>query len=44
MGEVIEVGSEVKTFKAGEIVGVGCIHAKPVAHAHDISNSIAKRR
>jgi threonine dehydrogenase-like Zn-dependent dehydrogenase len=44
VGEATEVGSEVKAFKVGEIVGVGCIHAKPVIHAHDISNSIARRR
>jgi uncharacterized zinc-type alcohol dehydrogenase-like protein len=25
VGEVTEVGSEVKAFKVGEIVGVGCI-------------------
>ncbi len=25
MGEVTEVGSEVKAFKVGEIVGVGCM-------------------
>jgi D-arabinose 1-dehydrogenase-like Zn-dependent alcohol dehydrogenase len=44
VGEATEVGLEVKAFKVGEIVGVGCIHAKLVTHAHDISNSIAKRR
>ncbi len=45
MGEVTEVGSEVKAFKVGEIVGVGCmVNAKPATHAHDISNSIARRR
>jgi D-arabinose 1-dehydrogenase-like Zn-dependent alcohol dehydrogenase len=44
VGEATKVGSEVKAFKVGEIVGVGCIRAKHVTHAHDISNSIAKRR
>jgi D-arabinose 1-dehydrogenase-like Zn-dependent alcohol dehydrogenase len=44
VGEVTKVGSKVKAFKVGEIVGVGCIHAKPVIHAHDISNSITRRR
>jgi hypothetical protein len=40
VGEATKVGSEVKAFKVGEIVGVGCIHAKPVTHAHDISNIV----
>ncbi|CAM6050313.1 unnamed protein product [Sphagnum compactum] len=45
VGEVTEVGSEVKAFQVGEIVGVGCMvnPAKPAIHAHAIWNSIASR-